>query len=90
MPSTKPHLTVANVATRLALFISLGGVSWAAVTLPKGSVGSRQLQANAVGTQNVRDRTIRSGRRARPGGGPRLGVRNGRAEHSRRSQPHLE
>lgn len=42
-------LTYANVAATLALFISLGGVSYAAVTLPAGSVGAKQLRANAVG-----------------------------------------
>jgi len=60
MASIKPRVTFANVTALLALFISLGGVSWAAVTLPAGSVGSRQLQANAVGTQNVRDGSLLS------------------------------
>jgi hypothetical protein len=32
----------------LALFIAIGGVSWAATSLPAGSVGSRQLRAGAV------------------------------------------
>jgi hypothetical protein len=33
----------------LALFVSLGGASYAAITLPVGSVGKKQLRAGAVG-----------------------------------------
>ena len=58
MRPIKPRLTYANAAATLALFTSLGGVSWAAVTLPKDSVGSQQLQANAVTTKNVRDGSL--------------------------------
>jgi hypothetical protein len=60
MSSPRSHLTFANVVAALALFISLGGVSWAAVSLPKASVGSRELKANAVGTRNVRDGSLLS------------------------------
>jgi hypothetical protein len=60
MSSIKPRLTFANITATLALFISLGGVSWAAATLPNGSVGSRQLQANAVSTRNVIDGSLLS------------------------------
>jgi hypothetical protein len=60
MSSIKPRLTFANITATLALFISLGGVSWAATTLPSGSVGSRQLQANAVSTRNVIDGSLLS------------------------------
>lgn len=42
------RLTYANVVATLALFIGLGGVSYAAITLPAGSVGAKQLRANAV------------------------------------------
>jgi hypothetical protein len=60
MSSPRSHLTFANVVAALALFIPLGGVSWAAVSLPKASVGSRELKANAVGTRNVRDGSLLS------------------------------
>jgi len=43
------RLTYANVVATLALFISLGGASYAAITLPAGSVGAKQLRGNAVG-----------------------------------------
>lgn len=42
-------LTYANVVATLALFVGLGGASYAAITLPAGSVGARQLRAGAVG-----------------------------------------
>jgi hypothetical protein len=42
------HLTYANVVSSFALFLALGGVSYAAVALPKGSVGSAQIKAAAV------------------------------------------
>lgn len=44
------RLTYANVAATIALFVSLGGVSYAAVTLPAHSIGARQLRSGAVTT----------------------------------------
>jgi hypothetical protein len=41
-------LTYANVLSTLALFVALGGASYAAVTLPRNSVGAAQLRPNAV------------------------------------------
>lgn len=43
-----PRLTYANVVATLALFIALGGASYAAIVLPANSVGPRQLQTAAV------------------------------------------
>jgi hypothetical protein len=54
----RSRLSYANVVASLALFLALGGVSWAAVTLPAGSVGNRQLKRNAVTTAKVRDRSL--------------------------------
>ncbi len=42
----------------LALFIALGGTSYAAVSLPKGSVGAAQIKDDAVGPGQVRDGAI--------------------------------
>jgi len=42
------RLTYANVVATLALFLALGGASYAAIVLPANSVGPRQLQAGAV------------------------------------------
>jgi hypothetical protein len=44
------RLTYANVAATIALFASLGGVSYAAVEIPAHSVGARQLRPGAVTT----------------------------------------
>ena len=55
------RLTYANVVATLALFIALGGSSYAAIKLPKNSVGSTQIKAGAVHTPEIADRTIRLG-----------------------------
>jgi hypothetical protein len=41
------------VISSLALFVSLGGVGYAAATLPAGSVGSAQLQNESVSYQKI-------------------------------------
>jgi hypothetical protein len=60
------RLTYANVMATIALFVSLGGASYAALVLPAHSVGARQLRAGAVtpnalgfplGVKGVTDRT---------------------------------
>jgi len=53
MNRLRPRLTYANVVASLALFMALGGVSYAATTLPKSSVGSAQIQPEAVLTGKV-------------------------------------
>jgi hypothetical protein len=50
----------ANVASTLALVVALGGTSYAAVALPKNSVGNKQLKTNAVTSGKVEDRTLLS------------------------------
>jgi hypothetical protein len=42
----------------LALFVALGGTSYAAATLAANSVGTRQLRAGAVTSAKVRDRSL--------------------------------
>lgn len=42
----------------LALFVALGGTSYAAVKLPAGSVGSKQLARNSVTSAKVRNGTL--------------------------------
>lgn len=43
-----PRLTFANVVSLLALFVALGGAAYAVVSLPRNSVGTKQLQNHAV------------------------------------------
>ena len=42
------RLSYANVIATLALFAALGGSSYAALNLPKASVGAKQLKKNSV------------------------------------------
>jgi hypothetical protein len=51
------HLTYANVAASLALFLALGGAAYAASTLPKGSVGTSQLRNGAVTAAKIAKKT---------------------------------
>lgn len=53
--AVRRHLTYANVAATLALFIALGGTSYAALKLPEGSVGNRQLRDDAVTSAKVKN-----------------------------------
>jgi hypothetical protein len=50
----RPKLTYANVMATVAVFIALGGASYAAFKLPKNSVGSKQLKKNAVTTAKIK------------------------------------
>ena len=56
--AVRRRLSYANVTATLALFIALGGVSYAAVKLPANSVGSKQLRANAVTSSKVKNRSL--------------------------------
>jgi hypothetical protein len=42
------RLSFANVTSAIALFVALGGTSYAAITLPSNSVGSTQIRTSAV------------------------------------------
>jgi hypothetical protein len=57
----RPHLSYANVIATLALFLALGGGAYAAIRLPKNSVGSKQLKANAVSSAKVKKGSLLSG-----------------------------
>jgi hypothetical protein len=54
----RSRLTYSNVVASMALFVALGGVSYAAATLPKNSVGSSQIKKNAVTAAKVKDRSL--------------------------------
>src|SRR3954465_14056474 len=43
----------------IAVFIALGGASYAAITLPKNSVGSKQLKKKAVTPKKVAPKTVK-------------------------------
>jgi hypothetical protein len=54
MPGIRSRLTFANVTSALALFIALGGTSYAALQLPANSVDSREIRTGAVGPAEIR------------------------------------
>jgi hypothetical protein len=49
------HLTYANVVATVALFVALGGGAYAALRLPRNSVGTAQLKNNAVTPRKVKN-----------------------------------
>ena len=49
----RARLSFANVTSVLALFVALGGTSYAAVVLRANSVDSRELRTNAVGSSEI-------------------------------------
>ncbi len=71
MPWIRSHLSFANLVSLIALFVALGGTTYAAVTLPKNSVGARQIKKNgvraaeinrnAVGASELRSNAVASG-----------------------------
>jgi hypothetical protein len=52
-----PAMTVAL----FALFVAMGGTGYAAFKLPKNSVGSKQIKANAVNSSKVKDGSLLGG-----------------------------
>jgi hypothetical protein len=48
-----------NVLGLTAIFIALGGVSWAATSLPKNSVRSKQIQNGTVRSQDLANRQVK-------------------------------
>ena len=52
------RFTYANVVSTLAVFLLLGGASYAAASLAANSVGSRQLKNNAVRSAEVKDGSL--------------------------------
>jgi hypothetical protein len=53
-------ITYANAMSTIAVFIALSGTTYAAVTLPRNSVGPAQIRSNAVGSSEIRRGAVRS------------------------------
>ena len=51
--------TFSSVVSVMALFVALGGTSYAAAKLPKNSVGSSQIKTNGVGSSDVKNGSLR-------------------------------
>ena len=56
----KAQLSYANVMATIAVFIALGGTSYAATQLARNSVGSAQIRSKAVGSSELRSRAVAS------------------------------
>src|SRR5262249_40695257 len=54
--------SAALVVASLALFISLGGTSYAAFKLPKNSVGTKQLKNGAVSSAKIKSGAVTAGK----------------------------
>jgi hypothetical protein len=54
------RLSYANVTATLALFIALGGSSYAALSLPRNSVGTQQIRPGAVRSADVKNRSLQT------------------------------
>lgn len=52
------RLTYANVVATVAMFIALGGAGYAAIKVPKNSVGTKQLKNGAVTKEKIRKSTL--------------------------------
>ncbi len=50
----------ANVTSTMALVVALGGTSYAAITLPANSVGSKQIKKNGVASSDIRSNAVTS------------------------------
>lgn len=58
MKQIRKRLTYANVMSSIAVFLVLGGAAFAAIKLPKNSVGAKQLKNNAVTSAKVKDGSL--------------------------------
>jgi hypothetical protein len=66
MPRISSRLTYANVVASLALFVALGGGAYAAITLPKNSVGSKQIKNGSVKNADLANSAV-TGAKVKPG-----------------------
>jgi hypothetical protein len=57
----RERLTYANVMATIAVFVALGGSSYAVTQLPRNSVGASQIKRNAVRSPEVENGSLRLG-----------------------------
>jgi hypothetical protein len=61
MKRIRSRVTSAHVIAMLALFVAMGGTGYAALSLPKNSVGSKQIKKNAVTSTKVKNGSLKAG-----------------------------
>lgn len=64
------RFTFANVMSSLAMFVALGGASYAAIRLPPNSVGTRQLENHSITVRKLDRQALASLRGATGATGP--------------------
>jgi hypothetical protein len=64
--SLRRKLTYSNVVSTLCLFVVLGGGAYAALTIPKNSVGSKQIKDGSVALKDI-EANARDELQAQPG-----------------------
>lgn len=89
MRSLRPRLSYANVMATIAMFIALGGGAYAAMQLPKNSVGSKQLKGGAVTPAKLSgaSKAIMTGPRGADGPQGLQGISGPRGERGERGEP---
>ena len=55
----RAQLTYANVMATFAVFLALGGGAYAAIKLPRNSVGQRQRRSSSVGASELKTGAVR-------------------------------
>jgi len=60
MSRIRSHVSYANVMATVAIFVALGGTSYAVTQLPRNSVGTNQIRTGAVGQSEIRKSAVRS------------------------------
>src|SRR4051794_16071683 len=60
MERIRRHVTFSDVASLMALVFAMGGTGYALATLPKNSVGTRQLKKDAVISSKVKDGSLKA------------------------------
>ena len=58
MERIRRRLTYANVMSTIGVFLALGGVSYAALHLPKNSVGNKQIRKSAVSASKIKKNAV--------------------------------
>jgi len=54
------HITPSLIISVIALFVALGGASYAAIKIPRNSVGSAQIKKNAVTSAKIKKNAVTS------------------------------
>jgi hypothetical protein len=58
LTAIRARISYANVVATIALFVVLGGTSYAALQLPRNSVGSKELKRNAVTAPKIKRNAV--------------------------------